>query len=344
MKGLVEQIADAVLYEGYILYPYRASALKNRQRWNFGALCPRAYSEAQNGNEFSSSKTQCLALDNDFTTIDVKIRFLHLVKRQAARVTRPVTDLRECSDADLELEDVLEVGSDRHYTWQEAIEREVEFQQIALASTGERRKFNFQLDASESIESVRDSAGHIAGALIRTQNALRGEVSVRIERVQDSVSRITVQIANETECPDVARASREEAMMHSFASSHAVLRIQNGQFISLLNPPEQFAESASACENIGAYPVLVGEEGQRSTILSSPVILYDYPKIAPESSGDLFDGTEIDEILTLRIMALSEREKAEMRQCDQRARGILDRIERNPDHLAQLHGAIRPVR
>jgi hypothetical protein len=45
--SLVEKIANAVLYEGYILYPYRPSAVKNQQRWNFGALCPRSYSQAQ---------------------------------------------------------------------------------------------------------------------------------------------------------------------------------------------------------------------------------------------------------------------------------------------------------
>ena len=37
----VDQVANAVLYEGYILYPYRPSAVKNRQRWNFGVVYPR---------------------------------------------------------------------------------------------------------------------------------------------------------------------------------------------------------------------------------------------------------------------------------------------------------------
>jgi len=56
----VEKIASAVLYERYILYPYRASSVKNQQRWNFGALCPESYSEAQGGTEAWTMQTECL--------------------------------------------------------------------------------------------------------------------------------------------------------------------------------------------------------------------------------------------------------------------------------------------
>jgi hypothetical protein len=91
--------------------------------------------------------------------------------------------------------------------------------------------------------------------------------------------------------------------------------------------------------------VLVGEEGAHDTMLGSPIILSDYPQIAPESSGDLFDGTEIDEILSLRILTMTDAEKAEMRQSDERAKEILDRLEANPaEHLMQLHGVIRGMR
>jgi len=79
--------------------------------------------------------------------------------------------------------------------------------------------------------------------------------------------------------------------------------------------------------------------------LSSPIILYDYPQIAPESSGDLFDGTEIDEILSLRIMTLTDEEKREMRESDVRARQILERTESLPvDQLMKLHGVLRGLR
>ena len=90
--------------------------------------------------------------------------------------------------------------------------------------------------------------------------------------------------------------------------------------------------------------MLVGE-GQRDTLLSSPIILYDYPQIAPESPGDLFDGTEIDEILSLRILTMTDEEKREMRAVDERARRILERTEAlPPEHFMKLHGALRGLR
>jgi hydrogenase maturation protease len=80
-------------------------------------------------------------------------------------------------------------------------------------------------------------------------------------------------------------------------------------------------------------------------MLSSPIILYDYPQVAPESPGDLFDGGEIDEILSLRIMTMTDEEKQEMRDSDERTRKILERTENLPEEqLMKLHGALRGLR
>ena len=128
-------------------------------------------------------------------------------------------------------------------------------------------------------------------------------------------------------------------------SAHSVLEVRGGEFISLSDPPETYRECALACQNVGTWPVLVGEEGQREMMLSSPIILYDYPQIAPESPGDLFDGAEIDEILSLRIMTMTEEEKREMRQSDERARKILERTKTMPEEqFMKLHGALRGLR
>ena len=131
----------------------------------------------------------------------------------------------------------------------------------------------------------------------------------------------------------------------SLASTHTVLGVQDGRFVSLLAPPEPLGDLAANCKNVGTFPVLVGEEGQCDTLLSSPIILYDYPQIAPESAGDLFDGTEIDEILSLRIMTLTDDEKREMSQSDDRARAMLERTETMPvEQLMKLHGVLRGLR
>ena len=352
-RSMVEQIADAVLYEGYILYPYRPSALKNRQqRWNFGGLCPRSYSEAQNGTEAWQSQTECLALGNDRTAINIRLRFLHLTHRQAAQLQRTLTDIGECSDSDFHFLDTLEIENRRFQTWQEADEASIDLPALSLGAKTESSEFNFQLPAARTIEPLHDSKGILAGAFIRSRNKLEGAAHIETEKfeaqgtgksVAESLFRIRLQIFNLTPLPQAEHVSRDQAMTYSLVSSHAILNVSHGQFISLLDPPPQYAEAASRCQNIGTYPVLVGENGDRSTMLSSPVILYDYPKIAPQSAGDLFDGTEIEEILTLRILALTDEEKSEMRQSDERARRILDRIESDPNHLARLHGIMQNV-
>lgn len=340
-RSVIEQIADAVLYEGYILYPYRPSALKNRQRWNFGGLCPQSYSEAQKGSERWQCQTQCLALGGDRTVIHSKLRFLHLINRQLAEIRRPVSDIGECSESNLRFVDTLEVNNRLFQSWDEAAECEIELPSALLGEDAAPVEFAFQLPASRIVEPLREANGNIAASFVRTRNELHGAARLTANQLDASLFRVTLQISNLTRFADSERSSREQAMMYSLVSSHAILQISNGEFVSLLDPPPQYADEASRCESIGTYPVLVGEEGSHSAVLSSPVILYDYPQIAPESGGDLFDGTEIDEILTLRILALTDQEKAEMRQCDERARRILDRIESDPQHLARLHGTMR---
>jgi hypothetical protein len=144
---------------------------------------------------------------------------------------------------------------------------------------------------------------------------------------------------------EAAECNRKDAMLEAFVSAHILLGVTVGEFVSLLETPEEFCEAAAGCSNVGVFPVLVGEEGQRTMLLCSPIILYDYPQIAPESVGDFFDGTEMDEMLALRVLTLTDEEKKEMRSVDDRARKILERTETLPqDFLMKVHGAIRGLR
>ena len=338
-SALVDRIADAVLYEGYILYPYRPSSIKNRQRWNFGGLCPRSYAEVQGGNERSSSQTECLVLATGGATIRVQLRFLHLVARQAAEL---VGAGYGCESANLHPVENIRIGARLFQTWQEAFEQRLDLPEFALPPLSENpRRTVYDFPSTESIEPLRDATGKLTGAFIRKQHELECAVEISARRVDDSLYRVTVQVLNLTRMADALQATRDQAMMFSLVSSHLVLTVEGGAFISLLDPPVEFQDAAAQCKNLGIYPVLVGEDGDRDTILSSPIILYDYPKIAPESPGNLFDGTEIDEILALRILTLTDDEKQEMRDSDERARIILDRVEAHPEHLANLHGVIR---
>jgi hydrogenase maturation protease len=182
----------------------------------------------------------------------------------------------------------------------------------------------------------------IVGVAIREWGSLSGSVEIESQECRDGVIKVTACIRNLTSSESTQQQSRADALMYSFVSTHTILSVENRQFISLLDPPENLKGLVAECKNVGTWPVLVGEEGDRSTMLSSPIILYDYPQIAPESPGSLFDGTEIDEILSLRILTMTDEEKHEMRQSDQRAREILERTENTPpEQFMKLHGALR---
>lgn len=172
---------------------------------------------------------------------------------------------------------------------------------------------------------------------------IRGELELESSQLADGVFKLSVEIRN---CVSAgADFTREEALLRSLISVHTILQVSGGEFVSLLDPPETMRETVAACSNVGTWPVLVGEDGQRNTLLSAPIILYDYPQIAPESPGDLFDGTEIDEILALRILTMTDAEKAEVRNSDDRARRILERTELlPPEHFQKLHGALRGIK
>jgi hypothetical protein len=124
-----------------------------------------------------------------------------------------------------------------------------------------------------------------------------------------------------------------------------VLTAEGGRFVSLQDPPEPLRAAAAACRNVGTWPVLVGEPGARDTLLAAPIVLSDYPEIAPESPGDFFDATEIDQMLVLNVLALTDEERREAAASDPRAREIVERCAAlSPDDFLRLHGAMRDRR
>jgi hypothetical protein len=203
----------------------------------------------------------------------------------------------------------------------------------------------FEFPSGREFEPLRNESGLIAGVIVREWETLSGSVEIDSKQCLDGVIKVTVRIHNLTAYEPSLHQSRADALMYSLVSAHTLLTLDNGQFVSMLDPPESLRNLVDECRNLGTWPVLVGEEGDRDTILSSPIILYDYPQIAPESPGGLFDGTEIDEILSLRILTMTEEEKREMRQSDQRSRQILERTENLPaEQFMKLHGALRGLR
>lgn len=314
----VEKIARALLYEGYLLYPYRRSALKNRHRWNFGVLYPANSDLVTAGVGLDRMQIECLVVPGPCGAIGVTVRFLQLgLKKSLAN--------NEWDDA-----------------WHEALEREVTHPDLELASLDPGTvEVPFVFDPSQD---AHGSPAIQDGSVLR-QEIVHGVISVRAERLQDELCKLSMQIRNVTACDSVCGAERDRALMKALVSTHVILQVSDGEFISLLEPPDIYREAAAECHNIGAWPVLAGAEGERNCMLASPIILYDYPKIAPESPGDLFDGTEIDKLLTLRILTLTEEEKQEIHRGDFHVREIRARSEALPgDQLLKMHGAVRGLK
>jgi len=328
-----KKIAEAVLYEGHLLWPYRRSARKNQQRWTFGGVHPRAYSEARGGDDPWIMQTQCIVLGDEESTIKVEVRFLHVVERKVAKKT----------DEILEFVDELRVGGELYLSWDEAAEREMAAGRFKLSELSRApRRVEIDVPGGSKEESLAGPAGEVVGALVRSWRPLRGAVEVGAEPLQKGTFRVTVRITNTTPWDG---ADRESTLRQTFVSTHTTLKVRAGEFVSLIDPPEELREAVEGCENLKTWPVLVGEEGDRSTLLSSPIILYDYPQIAPESPGDLFDGTEIDQVLILNVLNLTDEEKEEMRASDPRGREILERCESlSPEELMRLNGTFRDVR
>jgi len=327
------RVADAILYEGYLLYPYRASARKNQSRFQFGVLMPPAYREID-ASEPSVSQTECLLEAPDDAQVTVIARFLHLQRRQAevgdgAGGFRPVASVR-VDDAEVT-------------TWDEAAEREhrVTVPLAALLDGGVDAAF--EVPGSESAETLTDRAGRPAGRLVRWQAPLAAVLRLRAERLPGPYGALRLRLTTENgTSPDGPLRRREDGLRFALIAAHALVHVPGGRFLSLTDPPEWAAPYVQACVNTATWPVLAGPEECRELVLSSPVILYDHPRIAAESAGDLFDSTEIDEILTLRTLALTDEEKREARATDPLAAGLLDRLDGlPPEMLERMHGAIR---
>lgn len=329
-QAIIDKIVQAVLYEGYILYPYRRGT-KNQQRWTFGCLFPKSYSDATRGSEPCLMETQCLIRGSSQTTLNIKVRFLHLLDRT---VGKPVGD-----GATFESVDSLELNGKRYQAWQEAVERTVSLNTELTAGAS---RLPFSITGDVAVETIRDPHGATIGQLTRTSAPIAGEVVLEIRREQDDLFRLTLRVLNLSQPPTGDR-TRDEAQLYSMASTHAVLTCTGGSFISLIDPPPALVELVARCKQIGVWPVMVGEAGSTDAVLASPIILYDYPQVAPESPGDLFDGAEIDEILSLRVMTLTDDEKRSASDLDDRAAAMIGRTESLArEQLERLHGTMRP--
>jgi hypothetical protein len=257
----IDQLVKAVLYEGYALYPYRPSALKNQKRFAFGVVYPRAY--AERALEASILRVEVVATSPQ---IEATVRYLRLPQSGLAR------------------------------------EQSIEISGLGLTRT-ERDGLSLAIEATLTPDG--------------------------------DMWRYAVEVRNETPfSPTDREADREAAMDISPASTHVILR---GSFLSSIDPPPEAAAAVASCRCTGLYPIIAGP----GAMLASPIILPDYPQIAPQSPGDFFDGTEMDEMLTLRVLTMTDDEKREAAASDPKIAALIERTEQlGIEQTAKLHGVI----
>jgi hypothetical protein len=336
--ALARQVADAVLFEGYVLYPYRASAAKNRLRWQFGVLVPPAWGAECEEHDFQH--TECLLEPKAGATVSVELRFLH-ARRRTVQQARP--DGGYDTVPELPLEDRVLVP------WDEGTEERVEVVATVDELLGDGVTFPFERPVREDTEPVVDEAGRTVGRLVRRCEAISGAVRLSARELDGPYRalRLTAIVENTTPWtpPEGRSADRDAALPHSLVAAHLLMALSAGSFLSMTDPPEWAKGAVAACRNLHTWPVLAGEPGRADLVLSSPIILEDHPAIAPESPGALYDATEIDEILALRTAALTDEEKREARGTDDRAAAVIDLADSMPPEvLERLHGAVRSLR
>ena len=322
----VRAVADAVLYEGYLLYPYRAGSAKNRSRWQFGVLGPPRAAAAAFA-EAPGMSMQCL-LTAGTAGVSARLRFLQVQTREVQRLEPggsfvPVDELTVAGAAVL--------------SWDEAVEHEVHLPRLPL-SPGATADFPVEVPGGDEIEQVTGADGSAAGRIVRRRRPLAARVRAEVT-ADGGYLRLSVAVTNEHPEPV---AEKDDAARLSLIGAHLLLQAHGGEFVSLLEPPPAAAAAAGRCRQERCWPVLAGPPGTSDVVLAAPIILYDHPQVAEESPGALYDSTEIDEILTLRVMTMTDAEKAEARATDPRAAEIIDRCDGlSPADLQQLHGVLR---
>ncbi|MHB1535165.1 MAG: hypothetical protein ACYC1D_11285 [Acidimicrobiales bacterium] len=325
-------VADAVLYEGYVLYPYRASAQKNQMRWQFGVIAPRGFTDTD-ASESCAIRSEVVVETRATSCLHVRVRALQVQAR----------NVEAAGSGGFQPVGALEAGGEVWTSFDEAVEHHVDLVDIDPVAVAERPKIvEVAVPGGEELEAITAADGSPVGRIVRRRLAVDARVTLRAEPWESPypLTRFCVEVENVTDWSGPA-ANRDDITRRALAAVHVLVAVDGGRFVSMLDPPQFAAAAVASCTNRGTFPVLVGDD----VVLSSPIILYDHPAVAPESEGDMFDATEIDEILALRVLTLTDDEKREARGTDRRAAAIIDRCDAmGPEALGALHGTFRSIR
>ncbi len=221
----------------------------------------------------------------------------------------------------------LHAAGERHA----AVERRLELEPASVGVLAEDRGIGAEFE----FEAELPLAGR---ARLRAEllDVLDGE-GRQLVRVRCCVHNTTVLDADVA-----ARYERPDALVTSLLSTHVVLETDAGRFISPLERDGIAGAAVAACESVNTWPVLAAADD--TAILAAPIILPEHPSIAPESLGNLFDNTEIEEALLLHVQVLSDSEREEIGAQDPAVREMIAKAAATtPAEMISLHGKMTPV-
>jgi hypothetical protein len=170
---------------------------------------------------------------------------------------------------------------------------------------------------------------------------VRGRVRMAAQRFDERLARVTMCVHNTTEVDmdPTHPLDRATALGSSLLSTHVLAQVGGARFLSPIDPPEHGAAAVMACAAVNTFPVLAADDD--SALLGAAIMLPDHPRLAPESRGDLFDGTEIEEALLLHVLALSDGERDEIAEHDPAVRAMVERaVAATPQDIRNLHGRV----
>jgi hypothetical protein len=321
-------VADAIMYEGHLLHPHRASAAGDRMPWRLGVLVPPGFTATA---EPSAGRTECLVEGPAEARLWLCLRFLHVRSRTVEQAVgdryHPVPK--------------LVVGDSTYLSFDDATARDARAGLRLSDAVDAEHAFHIDVPRARTIEQIPEGR-HLARITIE-HLPLQIAMRVRAVRLPGPYGLIRLRVGvHNTARWDRGDAPREQALRRSLIGTHLLIGLTGARFVSLLDPPEWARDAAAGCHNEHMWPVLVGDPGKHDVLLSAPITLYDYPATAPESPGEPFGSTDVDGLLGLRTLALTDEDHEEAQVTDPRAAEIIHRVTDLPAHvLGRLHGAIR---
>jgi hypothetical protein len=256
---LARAVADVVLYEGHLVYPYRASSSTNHSRWQFGVVGPVG-AEAAGLGDSATMSMQCLLTSP--TRLVVHLRFLQLQHREVHR-----------SD-DVPVAQVTSAAGRSWLTLDEAVERERTFELSPFDLEAGGTVLPVTVEGGEEEEPI----GEHEGRAFQRRWPLRAEMRAATVASHGCI-RLDLTVLNlHAGCTDAADATR-----HSLIGTHVIIEAFDADFVSMLEPPEELAAAAEACSQHRFWPVLGGEVGETDLLLVLPIALDDHPEIVAES-------------------------------------------------------------